>query len=473
MALGQQKRAVGVFSHRQDAEYALNELSRSGFSMAKVSIIARDADRQADIAGVDVSGHVGSKADEGASAGALTGGTIGGITGLLVGLGALAIPGVGPVVLAGELATALATTLAGGAIGAAAGGLLGALVGLGIPEERARVYNERVSSGDYLVIVDGTEDEIARAEFILNGGGIQEWGIYDAPGVNYGSTDYAPIGGLTGMGVGDPLGVAPYATSPMGGITGIGDSAPLGVTPVNDYSTTTPISGTTDTAFGNQKRAVGVFSSRQEAEYALNELRDSGFNMDKISVVAKDSDRGDQLAGADVSDNVGNKADEGAKTGAVTGGALGGLTGLLVGLGALAIPGIGPVMLAGATATTIATTLSGGAIGAAAGGLVGALVGLGIPEEQAQIYNSRLSRGDYLVIVDGTDGEIRRVEAILSNRGIQDWGIYDAPSVDTTRRTDYGIIDTPAVDNTRTDYSTSPVDTEPKVIIVDRRDETR
>jgi len=44
---------------------------------------------------------------------------------------------------------------------------------------------------------------------------------------------------------------------------------------------------------------------------------------------------------------VGNKADEGAATGAVTGGAVGGLTGLLVGLGALAIPGIGPVMLAG------------------------------------------------------------------------------------------------------------------------------
>jgi len=55
---------------------------------------------------------------------------------------------------------------------------------------------------------------------------------------------------------------------------------------------------------------------------------------------------------------VGNKADE-ALAGAVTGGA-GGLTGLLVGLGALAIPGMGPVMLAGATATALATALSGG-----------------------------------------------------------------------------------------------------------------
>jgi uncharacterized membrane protein len=71
---------------------------------------------------------------------------------------------VGPVILAGEVATALATTLAGTAIGAAAGGLLGALIGLGIPEERAKVYSDRVSRGDYLVIIKGTDKEIAKAE---------------------------------------------------------------------------------------------------------------------------------------------------------------------------------------------------------------------------------------------------------------------------------------------------------------------
>jgi hypothetical protein len=113
-------------------------------------------------------------------------------------------------------------------------------------------------------------------------------------------------------------------------------------------------------------------------------------------------------------------------------------------------------MLAGATATALATTVSGGAIGAAAGSLFGALVGLGIPEERARVYNDRLSRGDYLVILDGTDDEIRRAEAILSNRGIQEWGIYDAPNV--TRE--------------RTDSSASVVDTEPDVIVVDRRERT-
>ena len=186
----------------------------------------------------------------------------------------------------------------------------------------------------------------------------------------------------------------------------------------------------------HHKRAVGAFSSYQTAETALRELRDSGFPMDRVSVVGRDSDRPGVMAGADVSDRLSDKtervsretqADEGAKTGAIAGGALGGLTGLLVGLGAVAIPGIGPVMLGGALATALATTLSGGAIGAAAGGLGGGLIGLGIPEDRARVYTDRVTRGEYLVVVEGSDAEIDRAESILSHRGIQDWGIYEAP----------------------------------------------
>ncbi|MBE9015285.1 DUF1269 domain-containing protein [Chroococcidiopsis sp. CCALA 051] len=191
MTLGYHRRAVGTFERRKDAERALNELKHSGFGMGRVSIIAQDADSKPDIAGVDVEDRdrVGNKADEGAATGAVTGGVLGGLTGLLVGLGTLAIPGVGPVMLAGEVATALATTAAGGAIGAAAGGLLGALIGLGIPEERAKVYSDRVSRGHYLVIVDGTDDEIAHAARILGGGGIQEWGVYNNPNATTTRTD--------------------------------------------------------------------------------------------------------------------------------------------------------------------------------------------------------------------------------------------------------------------------------------------
>lgn len=129
-------------------------------------------------------------------------------------------------------------------------------------------------------------------------------------------------------------------------------------------------------AFGQQKRAVGTFSTRQEAEDALNTLRDSGFPMDKVSVLAKDADRGDKIGGAEVTDRGSNEAPEGAGIGAVAGTALGGVGGLLVGLEALVIPGVGPFLAAG----TIATTLAGAGIGAAAGSIVGGLTGLGIPE---------------------------------------------------------------------------------------------
>jgi hypothetical protein len=196
------------------------------------------------------------------------------------------------------------------------------------------------------------------------------------------------------------------------------------------------------------KRAIGTFPTRREAEQVLNELQDSGFPMDKVSVIAKGSDRDDEIAGVDMSDRVGNKADEGAKKGAISGGAVGGLTGLLVGLGVLAIPGVGPVMLAGAGATALASALSGTAIGAVTGGLIGGLIGLGIPEEDARVYNDRFSRGDYLVIIEGTNEEVDRAGAILNSRGISDWRTYD---LDSTQTAPPAYVDPLSSNHDRTD----------------------
>ncbi|MBD2178684.1 signal transduction histidine kinase (STHK), LytS [Pseudanabaena sp. FACHB-1998] len=179
---------------------------------------------------------------------------------------------------------------------------------------------------------------------------------------------------------------------------------------------------------GQNKRATGTFSNPQEAKGALHELRDSGFNMDQISIIGNHIDRNSDLAGISPSENISdldNKVGEGAATGAASIGAVGSFTGLLVGLGLVAIPGIGPIMLAGATATTLATTLTGGAIGAAAGGLIGALVGLGIPQDRAKEYCDRLDQGDYLVMVDGSEPEILQAEVIFKRYAVQEWGIYD------------------------------------------------
>jgi len=445
MVVGVHKRGVGVFSNRRDVEKALHELKNTGFDMDRVSVITQDGDKD-DIAGADVRDRVGDKSDEGAKVGAATGGALGGLTGLLVGLGTLAIPGIGPIMLAGAAATTLATTLAGAGIGAVAGSLLGALVGLGIPEERARVYDERVKRGHYLVIVDGTDTEIATAEAILTRQGVEEFEIYDNPDAINTTTDYvAPTPTAT-----DYITPTPTAT---------------------DYAAPTPTAGRS----GVGKRAIGVFSHRRDAEAALTELQDAGFPLSTVSIIAKDTN-GQGIAGVDVDRKVGtgNKADDGVKTGAATGGVLGGLTGLLVGLGTLAIPGVGPVIAGGAIATALATTAAGGAIGAAAGGIVGGLAGLGIPQDRAQVYSDRFTKGDYLVIIDGTEAEIRQAEAILKRRGIEEFAIYDANDLGANRP---GLDraterNTPVTNSDRTNYSTAPHSDDPAVIIVDRRDET-
>ena len=391
MALGQHKRAVGAFSTYRDTELALKELQSTGFPMNKVSVVGENLDRN-EIAGATAGKGTDEKVGGGAKAGATAGAVTGGLIGLLGSIGALAIPGVGPVMAGGAIATLLADTVVGGAIGAAAGGLVGGLVGLGVPEEKAKVYNDRVSRGEYLVFVEGTDAELATAEGIMSVRGIQDWGIYDVP------------------------------------------------------------ADTGRRASGRQKRAVGVFSTRRETEHALGELRTAGFDMNRVSVIAKDADSKGDIAGIDVHDSADNKSDEGATKGALTGGTLGGLTGLLVGLGLVAIPGIGPIMLAGASATAIATTLAGTALGAAAGSLIGALVGMGIPEEEARAYNDRVARGDYLVLVDGSEAEVAKAETILSRGGIQHWNTYDYnPSVDSARA-DYGAPGTPGVDTTADIY---------------------
>jgi hypothetical protein len=91
----------------------------------------------------------------------------------------LLIPGIA-LALAAE---SVLTVLLGSAAVAATGGLIGALQGWFIPEEQARFYNDRVSQGDYLVILEATESEIHQDEKILSRWDIQEWHIFAPPTV--------------------------------------------------------------------------------------------------------------------------------------------------------------------------------------------------------------------------------------------------------------------------------------------------
>ncbi len=160
------------------------------------------------------------------------------------------------------------------------------------------------------------------------------------------------------------------------------------------------------------KSVVGLFDNLEQAYQAVNELKSSGFTRDHISVISRDANNEysryvdkDQMHKSETAENVGGGTAAGAGIGAV----LGGLGGFLASIGALAIPGVGPIIAAG----PILATLAGAGIGAAAGGIVGALVGLGIPEEEANYYAEGVRRGGTLVVVRTEDQMADRAADIL------------------------------------------------------------
>lgn len=148
------------------AERIVQQLQSQGFPASEISVLMPDTSGHHDF------GHVKqTKAPEGTATGAATGGVAGGVIGLLAGIGALAIPGVGPLIAAGPIMAALS----GAAVGATAGGVVGGLIGLGIPEIEAKRYEEKLKNGNYVIAVHGHDsDEVDRAEKIYKDAGAED-----------------------------------------------------------------------------------------------------------------------------------------------------------------------------------------------------------------------------------------------------------------------------------------------------------
>ena len=159
---------------------------------------------------------------------------------------------------------------------------------------------------------------------------------------------------------------------------------------------------------------VAVFREADRAREAIEALKDAGFRGDGINVLMPD--RGDV---PDLADVTGTETTTGAATGALAGGILGGLSGWLVGIGALAIPGVGAFIAAGAFGTALAAATVGAAVGAGVGVIAGTLIGLGIPKEEAEWYEGEVRSGHTLVAVRA-DGRYDEAQSLLRRYGAYD-----------------------------------------------------
>ena len=316
----QRRTAAGLFSQQEDLERVLHELKSSGFMPEQVSLVARDK-------GVtrEVVETTGMGVGDGAGVGAVAGGITGGLLGWLLGIGALAIPGIGPIVAAGVLAT----TIGGAAIGAAAGGLVGALVDLGIPEDEATLYQEGVGQGGTLLTIHANSDaQLYEANDIMRRNGGSEVRTYGA------ATDPAHQGApMTGV----------PGTTASGHATAREDRAetdrPAAAVDAQAIGFTGAAAGgmpvvlATDAAYRDEDRAVGGAQANRR-DTPTGRYEGEALSADRRDPTA------DEMAGD------------------ATGGTIGGVSGAVAG---------GVIGSVGGPIGTVAGAALGGAVGAATG----------------------------------------------------------------------------------------------------------
>ncbi|MGL5083662.1 MAG: hypothetical protein ACRC8A_19440 [Microcoleaceae cyanobacterium] len=163
--LTQHRQVIRTFSSREAAGQSLDHLVFSGFPIAQVFLLGHgltETQQQSLPLLPSTYGTITGTAT-GLKKGIVLGNLVGGTTGLLLGAGLMALPGLGQLMLS----SAIAFTLLSGGVCTAAGGLMGGLIGLGLTSEQAKAYSQQISRGSVLLIVEGTEGDIARAEYIL------------------------------------------------------------------------------------------------------------------------------------------------------------------------------------------------------------------------------------------------------------------------------------------------------------------
>lgn len=175
---------------------------------------------------------------------------------------------------------------------------------------------------------------------------------------------------------------------------------------------------------GLKKTVIGLFNSTESAREAIANLRKQGYTENEINLVQKDnrSNESKGVGAPGMTNNIdARELDMGTgdiTDGVASGATWGGLAGLALGAGALAIPGVGPLVAAGPIGAALT--------GAATGGIAGGLIDWGIPEERGQHYEKRVKEGDLLAIIKVSDGKANEAASILRNNGAKDVEVHDA-----------------------------------------------
>jgi hypothetical protein len=157
---------------------------------------------------------------------------------------------------------------------------------------------------------------------------------------------------------------------------------------------------------------VAIYKSHTEAEAAVKELQQSGFDMKKLSIVGRDYHTDEHVVGYY---NAGDRMKCWGKLGAFWGG----IWGLLFGSAFFLIPGIGPLLVAGPLVSWVVGALEGAVVVGGLSAIGAGLYSLGIPKDSILQYETALKSGKFVVIAHGSSLETAQARKIISDTSVE------------------------------------------------------
>lgn len=152
---------------------------------------------------------------------------------------------------------------------------------------------------------------------------------------------------------------------------------------------------------------VAIYDTHEKAERAIKELQQAGIDMKSLSIAARDTHTDEHVVGYY---NAGDRMMYWGKMGAFWGG----FWGLLFGAAAFAVPGLGPILVAGPLVGWIIAGLEGAAVVGGVSAVGAGLVSIGIPKDSVLKYDVALKTDKFLLVVHGSSDEVAKAKEIIS-----------------------------------------------------------
>jgi cation transport regulator ChaB len=163
-----------------------------------------------------------------------------------------------------------------------------------------------------------------------------------------------------------------------------------------------------------ERTISAVFKEQRQIDDVIRRLLDRGVPRDNISVLGRNFQSETRITGFITKKDV---ILGGLKTGAIFGSLFGSFLSLLTGVGVLFIPFVGSLVAAGPISAVLLGAASGAIAGSAGAGLVSVLTTLGMPEDQAAVYQTRLQAGEFLLLAEVPSDRIGEFQMLLESAG--------------------------------------------------------